>query len=142
MTSICVTATTLCPGNARGTLAVLGAPLSLWGGLDLETGAIADATHPQWGQSLKGRVLAMRTARGSSSSSSALVEAARRQTAPCAIVLTAVDPILAIGVVVAAELYGVSIPMVLCRPDDWSKLIDGQRVEVDARPEGASILLG
>jgi predicted aconitase with swiveling domain len=136
-----IPAITVWPGTARAALAVLDAPLSLWGGLDLDRGIIADVNHPQKGRDLKGRVLAMRSGRGSSSSSSALVEAARRGTAPGAILLIEIDPILAIGALVAQDLYGVCIPILLCSPGDWPKLKDGRLADVRAASASATVTI-
>ena len=113
---------TLSPGVASGPIARLSAPLSLWGGLNLDDGTICDVSHPQYGHSLSGKVLAMRAARGSSSSSSALVEASRRGVAPSAIILVRADPILVIGSLVAADLYGTQIPIVLVPETEWDNL--------------------
>ena len=118
----------LVPGEGNGELRVLSLPLSLWGGYDIEAGVIIDATQPQRGLKLAGRVLAMREARGSSSSSSALVESVRCGTAPAAIILGQIDPILIMGSLVAADLYAVQIPIVLVAPEDWPALLDGARV--------------
>lgn len=123
---------TLSPGVTNGPIARLSAPLSLWGGLDLENGTICDVNHPQCGQSLSGKVLAMRAARGSSSSSSALVEAARRGVAPCAVILVRPDPIPAIGSLVAADLYGIEIPIVLVTEDQWETLPSAGTATVEA----------
>ncbi|MEO8247277.1 MAG: DUF126 domain-containing protein, partial [Chloroflexota bacterium] len=101
----------------RGPALVLDEPLSLWGGLDPASGVIVDARHPQRGSSVSGWVLVMRAVRGSSSSSSVLAEAARAGTAPLAIVLGERDLILAVGGAVAAELYGVHIPVVVWPPE-------------------------
>lgn len=128
----------LTDGTAAGAIVLLGAPLSLWGGLDLDTGCICDRTHPAHGRMLAGEVLAMPAARGSSSSSSALVEAARRGTAPAAILMQVADPILVIGSLVAADLYGVQVPLLLLRAADWSQLADGAQVTIrslDGRAE-------
>ena len=57
-------------------------------------------------RSCAGRILVMRAGRGSSSGSSVLAEAIRAGTAPAAIVLAERDAILAVGAMVAAELYG------------------------------------
>jgi predicted aconitase with swiveling domain len=114
-------------------------PLSLWGGLDVEGGHISDVTHPQHGQRIAGRILAMTEARGSSSSSSALVEAARLGTAPLAIILGRLDPILVIGSLVAADLYGVQIPLVLVSAADWPRLCDGRAAEIVATAQTATI---
>ncbi|MHA4837890.1 aconitase X swivel domain-containing protein [Sphingopyxis sp. MSC1_008] len=125
----------LSPGTARGPIARLSAPLSLWGGLDLDDGTICDVNHPQCGQSLSGKVLAMRAARGSSSSSSALVEAARRSVAPCAIILVRPDPILVIGSLVAADLYGIQIPIILVTDKQWETLPSNGAAVVEASEE-------
>lgn len=124
-------------GRATGPLALLQQPLSLWGGLDIESGVIVDANHRDRGLSLKGRVVAMREARGSSSSSSALVEAARNGVAPAAIILSRLDPILAIGGLVALELYGRVIPIALVAEADWSDLANGTLVQVIADSDDA-----
>jgi predicted aconitase with swiveling domain len=112
----------LCSGTASGRIALLSAPLSLWGGLNLEDGTICDVNHPDYGLSLAGRVLAMPAARGSSSSSSALAEAARRKIAPAAIILGRADPILTIGSLVAADFYGIHIPIVLLPESRWDDI--------------------
>lgn len=122
----------LTAGQASGRIAKLTSPLSLWGGLDLATGRISDVTHPQCGHDLKGRILAMSAARGSSSSSSALVEAVRSGTAPGAIILGQIDPILVIGSLVAADLYDKAVPIVLVSAAQWDALSDGDEVRIDA----------
>lgn len=126
-----VAATALTPGQASGALLVLDAPLSLWGGIDIHTGTIIDHSHPQLGAIIAGRILAMPSGRGSSSSSSALVEAARLGHAPCAIVLTQADPILTIGALVAAELYGLKLPIVVVGPSAWPDLRAASHAEID-----------
>ena len=92
---------------------MLDEPLSFWGGVDPATGHIIDARHPQHGANVAGRILVMRSGRGSSSSSSVLAEAIRVGTAPAAIVLGEADPILALGAIVARELFGTTIPVVV-----------------------------
>jgi len=95
----------LAPGIASAEAIVLDQPLSLWGGLDAATGVVIEPRHPQRGASVTGRVLVMAEARGSSSSSSVLAEAARAGVAPAAILLGTPDLILAVGAAVADELY-------------------------------------
>lgn len=104
------------PGTARGRLLLLDEPLSLWGGSDAETGRIVDPRHPQFGEDMAGRIVLMPEGRGSSSSSSVLVESVRRGVAPAAVVLGRPDAIIALGAIVAAELYGVSLPVIAI---DW-----------------------
>jgi predicted aconitase with swiveling domain len=130
---------TLHPGAGRGRALILGEPLSLWGGLDSGTGVIIDAHHPQAGACLTGRVLVMPAGRGSSSSSSTLVEAMRRGTAPAAIILRHADPILAIGALVAAELYQKFLPIVTLEAAAYDALRDGDCLEVTAGEEEARL---
>jgi predicted aconitase with swiveling domain len=105
----------LVPGSVEAEMLVLDGPLSLWGGLDPETGRIIDRSHPQHGKSMTGVIVAMPHGRGSSSSSSVLAEAIRLGTAPAGFVLSQPDGILVIGSLVAKHLYHVSCP-ILCGP--------------------------
>jgi predicted aconitase with swiveling domain len=102
----------LVAGSAAGELLCLSEPLSLWGGLDPETGLIVDRSHPQLGQSVTGAIIVMPHGRGSSSSSSVLAEALRLGTGPAGFVLESPDSILVIGSLVANRLYGAMCPIV------------------------------
>ncbi len=58
-------------GNgASGRYLRLTAPLSLWGGVNHETGMITDRSHPQQGLTLNNVIVHLPTSGGSSSSSS------------------------------------------------------------------------
>jgi predicted aconitase with swiveling domain len=117
---------------------VLQEPLSMWGGVDPATGAIIDVRHPQRGTVIKGRVLVMRSVRGSSSSSSVLAESVRAGSAPAAILLGEPDLILAVGAAVAEELYGSRLPVLQLDPGDLASIPDGASVSVD---EGGEVTL-
>ncbi len=103
----------LVPGRAEGEVLRLDEPLSLWGGTDPATGLIIEPAHPQHGESVTGRVLVMPHGRGSSSASSVLAELLRLGLGPAAIVLSEPDSILAIGSLVALEMYGAVCPVVV-----------------------------
>lgn len=120
----------LAAGTAVGEALVLDEPLSLWGGMDPATGRLVDRRHPQHGALLRGRVVVMPAARGSSSSSSVLAEAVRAGTAPAAVVLSEEDLILPIGAAVAQELYGARIPIVLLGEADLGRIQEGDRVTI------------
>ena len=134
-----ITATCLVAGEAEGRVALLTTPLSLWGGFDPESGLIVDATHPQKGQRIKGRILVMPGGRGSSSSSSVLLESARLGTQPGAIVLVEPDPILVVGALVAADLYGVYIPLVSIHESFLDQFTGVDSAQVSARPGAAFV---
>ena len=102
------------PGSASGLALVLGEPLSLFGGIAVETGEIIDNAHPDRGKTVSGRILVAAGGRGSSSSSAVLAEAIRLGTAPAGIVLAHVDPILVVGCLVAQTLYRVCVPLIVC----------------------------
>jgi len=120
----------LVEGHATGPALVLDEPLSFWGGLDPATGEIVEAGHPQRGQVVTGRILVMPSGRGSSSSATILAEAVRAGTAPAGIVLGEPDDIVVIGVLVAAELYDVHVPVLLAPPERLAAVRDGDQVVV------------
>jgi len=127
---ITITSHPLVSGSASGTVLKLAEPLSLWGGLEPTTGEIIDRRHPQSGQIVTGRILVMPSGRGSSSASSILLEAVRLHTAPAAIITAEVDGILALGAVVARELYDSAPPLVVVHADDYARLPDSQHVNI------------
>ncbi|HVE09774.1 MAG TPA: DUF126 domain-containing protein [Paraburkholderia sp.] len=130
-------ARTLAAGSAGGTPLVVE-PLSFWGGYDAGQGRIVEPAHPQHGQSLAGKVMLMPRAKGSSSSSSVLAEAIRNGTGPAAIVLVEADLIVAIGVIVAQELYGANVPLVTVDAAAFAALCAaGSPLHVDAGGDGA-----
>jgi hypothetical protein len=100
-------------GDASGNVLRLEEPLSFWGGLDPETGQVIDRRHPQAGTSVTGTILVMPSGRGSSSSSNVLAESIRAGTGPAGIVLAAADGIVALGAMVAAELYDAVVPVIV-----------------------------
>ncbi len=116
-----------------GRVLVLTEPLSLWGGVDPSTGEIVDGHHPQRGERLAQRIVVMPSGRGSSSSASVLAELARGGVAPAAIVIGEPDLILSIGSVVAEELYGVAIPVIVRPPERLAGIRDGARVRIGPR---------
>ena len=134
-----IVARCLVPGEAHGMLSRLSRPLSLWGGLDLDSGRVCGVNHPQHGQEVAGRVLAMPGGRGSSSSSSVLLESARLGAHPLAIILAERDPILAVGALVAEDLYGVCIPIVCIHPKDFARLPGSAEIRVIANPGNACV---
>jgi predicted aconitase with swiveling domain len=91
-------------GSARGRVLRCAAPLSFWGGVDPRDGRITDPESEHRGASIAGRVLMLEATRGSSSSSSVLLELIVAGRAPAAIVLGRIDAILGLGIVVGREL--------------------------------------
>ena len=117
--------------RGQGELLCLRYPISFWGGVDPEAGTIVDPRHPDHGRSIAGKVLFLPEAVGSSSSSAIMLELLRHRRAPAAILMAEADAILALGVVVAAELGYDIVPVVevpMGSLDQWN---DGTMVRVD-----------
>lgn len=131
-----ITAAALTHGSAAGPALVLSAPLSLWGGIDVETGCVIDRSHPDLGACITGRILFMPGGRGSSSSSSVLAEVVRRGTGPLAVVLSSPDPILTVGSLVAESLYGIRCPIVVAQVPE---IRTGAHVQVTSHDRTAVI---
>lgn len=132
-------ARTLVAGEARGPALVLEEPLSFWGGLDPETGRVIDVHHAQLGVEVTGRVLVMPSGRGSSSSSSVLVEAIYEGTGPVAIVMREPDPIVALGAIVVRELYGTRFPVIVVDEATYGSLRTDVIVTVRAGETRATV---
>jgi predicted aconitase with swiveling domain len=128
----------LTSGTAEGSTVRLTEPLSFWGGTDAY-GRIVDPRHPQYGTVLAGRVLVMESGRGSSSSSSVLAEQIRAHVAPAAIVLAKTDAIVVLAAIVAGELYGLDVPILLVEPPGHAEIPAGIAVRVEATPSGGAI---
>jgi predicted aconitase with swiveling domain len=95
----------LLPGDAvSGACLSLTAPISFWGGVDPASGTIIDARHPERGQNIAGRILALPGTIGSSSASAVLLELIHAGKAPAALLMDAPDAILLLGLVVAREM--------------------------------------
>ncbi len=122
-------ATGLVDGDAAGTVLHLAEPVSFWGGVDA-TGRISDVRHPDRGRSVTDRVLVMTAGRGSSSSSAVLAELVRARCGPLAIVLGEPDPILTVGALVPALLYGARVPVAVVDRAALEALRDGTRAWV------------
>ena len=129
----------LADGAGRAPALVLDDPLSYWGGVDPATGTVIDAHHPQVGAVLAGRVVVMPGGRGSSSSSSVVAESIRARTAPCATLLLGADGIIALGALVAAELYGRRHPVVVLERDAYAAIATGDVVDVSAHDGHATV---
>ena len=118
----------LVAGSAQGIALVLEEPLSFWGGLDPATGEIVETSHPQRGALVTGRILVMPSGRGSSSSATVLAESIRLGTGPAGIVLGEPDDIVVLGSIVAAELYGTPIPVVLATIEAYGSIRGGDEL--------------
>ena len=115
-------------GEATGELLKLSAPACFWGGLDAATGKLSDQRHPQFGESIADRIVAIPAIVGSSASSQFLLEAMHLGNAPRAILLGEEEVIIATAVFVGRELGYQDFPIINC---DISSLKSGDNVTIN-----------
>jgi predicted aconitase with swiveling domain len=127
-----LTARVLIAGCAGGEVLASDTPLSLWGGLDVETGRIIDCHHPLEGQLIRDRVLVLPGGRGSSAASAMLLEALVAGTGPKALLLGGRDEVLTIGAVVAEALFGIAIPVVELDPETFAAALGAHRASIES----------
>lgn len=114
-------------GKAEGYALVADATLSFWGEVDPVTGRVIGKGHPLEGQSLAGRVLVIRSTRGSSATPMVLNLARLEGVAPAAFINVEVDSLAALGAIVNG------IPMVTdLERDPFQTIRTGDYVIVDA----------
>jgi predicted aconitase with swiveling domain len=121
-------------GSAAGEALVSAEPISFWGGIDPKSGEIIDRRHERSGANVAGRVFVFPHGRGSSTASAILLESIHRGTAPAAIINLRTEAILALGAIVADELYGRSVPIVVLAEEDFRSIVEGDRLTVE--PDG------
>ena len=126
------------PGRAEGVALVSGEPISLWGGLNPRTGEIIDRRHELSGRCVTGRVFVLPGGKGSSTGSAILLESIRAGTAPAAIINLRTDAVAALGAIVADELYGRTVPIVVLPEPDFRRIREGDFVTVE--PDGTVVV--
>lgn len=118
-------------GSAEGIALVSKEPLSFWGGLDASTGEVIDRRHELSGTSVAGRVFVFPQGKGSSTSSAVLLETIRAGVAPAAIINLRVDPILALGAIIADELYHQTVPIVVLPEEAFYSIREGDYLVIE-----------
>lgn len=116
-------------GEVEGELLLLSQPISFWGGVDPATGIICQPAHPQYQQSIAGKILALPGTIGSSSSSAVMLELLYGNNAPLGLLLQTPDAILSLGVIVSREMNYGDLPIIEC---DLSQLSNGMKVSIKA----------
>ncbi len=125
-----ILARSLVPGEASGLALVSRQALSFWGGFDPLTGEIIDRRHDRLGAVVTGKIFVLPRGKGSSTGSAVLLEGIRNGTAPAAILLASVDPILALGGILAQELYQKTVPILLLSEADWASIQEEERLAI------------
>lgn len=125
-----ITGRVLVSGSAEGEVLFTDTALSFWGGADAVTGEIIDRHHPLSGERLTGRVLALPTSRGSCTGSGVILELILNGQGPAAIVLEHPEAIITLGVIVAEEVFGRSIPVIAVGKEQFAALKTARRIRI------------
>jgi uncharacterized protein len=115
-------------GNAEGEALVSSSPMSFYGGVNPESGEVIERGHELQGQCVKGKVLVFPGGKGSTVGSYVLYRLAKNGAAPCAMINSKCETIVAVGAIIS------EIPCI--DKVDISKIKTGARVKV----EGSSVL--
>ncbi|MCJ8054473.1 aconitase X [Shinella curvata] len=106
-----LSARSILSGTASGPIIAAGEALSFWGGVDPATGRVIDVHHPLHGVTINGGILMMPSSRGSCTGSGVLLDLALTGRAPAALVFSEAEDVLTLGALIAAEMFGKSLPV-------------------------------
>ncbi len=117
-------------GRATGEALVSPAPLSFFGGFDLERGVVSERGHPLEGRCVAGKVLVFPTGTGSTVGSFALLRMVRDGVGPAALVMKSCDTTVAVGAIIS-EIPCVDQVDIEVLADGDPLVVDGGEVRVD-----------
>lgn len=130
------------PGVAEGPILATDEGLSFWGGVDPATARVIDARHPLHGASLTGAILLMPTSRGSCSGSGVLLDMALTGRAPAALAFCEDEDVLTLGALIAAEMFGKSLPVLRLSRETFRALSAVKTAKVsESRIEGEGLMI-
>ena len=118
------------PASAEGEILVCTEGLSFWGGVDPTNGTVIDIHHPQFGQSLAGKIVLMPTSRGSCTGSGVLLELAMNGIAPAALVFREHEDILTLGAMVATNMFNRPVAVAHLSPVEYDRLASETRASI------------
>ena len=109
-------------GTVTAEAVVLDTPFSFVGDFSPETGQLLLRGHPLEGESIGGKVLVIPTGKGGTIAPWIAYEAAKRHTAPAAILCRGIEPI------VRESAITIDIPMLDSFEEDIVEMIDSGRI--------------
>lgn len=126
----------LIEGQVSAPLLCTEHPISFWGGYDQQTGEIIDRKHDLSGQIAAGKLLAFPFTKGSSTTTAIILESVRAGVAPAGFVMKKADHFIALACVVADEMYGKQLPLLVLSPEDYDRLISSDASRATLTEDG------
>ena len=118
-------------GTANGAIIPTTEALSFWGGVDPATGLIIDVHHPLRGLCITGSILMMPSSRGSCTGSGVLLHLALTGRGPAALIFCEDEDVLTLGALIAAEMFGQSLPVLRLSADAFRALSAAKTARID-----------
>ena len=128
-----ISARSILSGSADGPIIATEEALSFWGGVDPATGRVIDVHHPLHGLCLTGGILMMPSSRGSCTGSGVLLDMALSGRAPAAIIFSEAEDVLTLGALIAAEMFGKSLPVLRLSHDVFKALSQAKSARIGDR---------
>ncbi|QRY65097.1 DUF521 domain-containing protein (plasmid) [Ensifer sp. PDNC004] len=125
-----ISARSILSGSADGPVIATEEALSFWGGVDPATGRVIDVHHPLHGLCLTDGILMMPSSRGSCTGSGVLLDMALTGRAPAALVFSEAEDVLTLGALIAAEMFGKSLPVVRLSRDAFKALAEAKTARI------------
>lgn len=125
-----ISARSILSGSANGPIIATEEALSFWGGVDPATGRVIDVHHPLHGLCLTGGILMMPSSRGSCTGSGVLLDMALTGRAPAALVFSDAEDVLTLGALIAAEMFGKSLPVLRLSRDAFKALSQAKTARI------------
>jgi uncharacterized protein len=88
-------------GIGQGEALTTSQPISLYGGVDPNTGVVIEKGHELQGQSVKGKILVFPTGKGSTVGSYTLYRMKKNGTSPAGIVNKECETVVAVGAIIS-----------------------------------------
>ena len=104
--------------------------ISFVGGVNIETGCIADPRHDRFGECISGTAFAFPFGKGSSGAGLVLMEMLRIGTAPAALINLRTDPVLLTGPVICKHFYQQVLPIVNLDEASFHQLADFKHIRL------------
>ena len=120
----------LLPGTLQAPVIATTEALSFWGGVDPATGLVIDIHHPLRGVCLSGAILVMPSSRGSCSGSGVILDMILSGMAPAALVFSEAEDVLTLGALVAAEMFGKTLPVLRLPPAAFVALSEAKTAKI------------
>ncbi|MEM7704994.1 MAG: DUF126 domain-containing protein [Pseudomonadota bacterium] len=113
----------LIPGTATGPLLHIEDAVSIWGGIDIASGRLIEAGHPDYGATLAGKLLVGGKTKGSTAGPGALLELMHKGCGPAGFLTFGPDPVLLAAAKAMNLLDRKPAPIAIVTQEYWREVL-------------------